>query len=104
MGSGKKYHRFNVLIRVDRVRHFYKWNISFMVFALGLVNIAALGLSVATDLGDRLAFIVTILLTMQALKYTTNSHLPSKPYFTWIDKQILVSFLVPFVTLMWSIL
>ena len=86
---------FDILIHLRRDPTFYFWNIIFVLFFITLASALAF-LVEPREVADRATVSLTLLLVSVGYKYIMNSWLPVKPYLTFLDKYILLSFTLQF--------
>ena len=60
------------------------WRITFYIFCLAAMDLAAFSMDCDVDLGDRMAFIVTLVLTFVAFSDTLFSLIPDISYLTFL--------------------
>jgi len=77
-----------------------------IVVPLLLINLFTLTIFFmdSTDLGTKLGILVTILLALFAFTFSVRQSLPSVPYLTDLEKQIVISIIVLFIALMETII
>jgi len=82
-----------VAFRIRRRAAPYLWRI---ICVLSMINVAALltvGIDPVDNTGDRLAYLVTLLLTAVAYSIVVSSQLPNLGYLTFLDRYILHSYI-----------
>jgi hypothetical protein len=77
-----------------------------IVVPLLLINLFTLTIFFmdSTDLGTKLGILVTILLALFAFTFSVRQSLPSVPYLTDLEKQIVISIMILFIALMETII
>ena len=60
------------------------WRITFFIFWLGAMDLVAYSMNCEEDLGDRLGYIVTLILTFVAFSDTLFDLIPDVPYLTFL--------------------
>eukprot|EP01084_Bolivina_argentea_P316299 548232_1 len=86
-------HRFGLIrLRVRREPSFYLFNGILPLFLVICCSFASFVMPVDQYLGDKLAYIITLLLTTAAYQYALNSDLPKTPEATMIDNYILYAY------------
>ena len=83
--TGVRYCRAHIALTLKRHASYYVWNIVTMQMLIGLANFATFVIE-PTDVADRLATIITLILASAAFKFVTTSMLPETPYVTIIDE------------------
>lgn len=84
---------FNVVVTVRRRPVFWLSAIVLPVFMCVLTAFDAFVMDV-TEHGDRMALVVTLLLTVVAIKFSLADSLPRLPYLTFLDRWLLSLFLM----------
>merc|ERR1719203_1812491 len=69
----------------------YLWNVVFFMMLISGLSMCSFAVD-AEDLGERLAIIITLLLTSVAYQSSVFQTLPNVPYLTLLDKYIVTSF------------
>merc|ERR1712113_959518 len=69
----------------------YLWNVVFFMALISGLTLCSFAVE-EVDLGERLAIIITLLLTSVAYQSSVFSTLPNVPYLTLLDKYIVTSF------------
>jgi len=87
--------RFDVLIHVERKPWFYFWNVICVLFFITLCSSVTFTIPI-DDVADRCSVLFAVLLTTVAYKLILTSWIPIKPYLTFLDQYILLSFTVQF--------
>eukprot|EP01083_Nonionella_stella_P175359 610427_1 len=86
-------HNFGMIrLRVRRQPSFYLFNGVFPLFLVICCSFAAFVMPIELYLGDKLAYIITLLLTTAAYQYALNSELPKTPESTMIDTYVLYAY------------
>ena len=86
---------FCVIIHVYRHSEFYVWNVFVLLFLVTTSSALAYVIK-PLEIGDRAAILTTILLATLAHKMIAVQWLPVKPYLTFLDKYVLLNFMVQF--------
>lgn len=82
-----------VVIFIERDPWFYGFNYSLVIFFIVATNTCVLGIPIE-ETADRLGLNVTLLLTLVAFKFVLMQGVPVLTYMTYMDKYVLVSFMV----------
>jgi hypothetical protein len=91
MKAGSPSHKAqSVIFQASRKPRYYIQNIVMMMFALSSLGLLSFVMDIA-DLGDRVATVLTVILTAVAFKFIIDGALPKVPYNTVIDYYILGS-------------
>eukprot|EP00466_Bigelowiella_natans_P012483 jgi/Bigna1/68406/fgenesh1_pg.6_\ len=80
-------------IRVQRYQSYFATNMVFPLFLITSLSLSAL-LIPPSEIADRIATILTLLLTTVAFKFILASELPPMSYMTYIDKYLVFIYLV----------
>jgi len=77
-----------VTIRFQLVRQHsrYLYRVGFYNFVLSVTSVCAFALSPIDDLGDRIGFLITLILAAVAFQYIVSQYIPNVPYLTVLDK------------------
>lgn len=87
--------RFSLIrMRVLRNPGFYLYVGVLPLFLLVCCAFAAFSISSETELGEKLSYVVTLLLTVSAFQYSLSTDLPKSSESTMIDTYILVAYLL----------
>ena len=90
--------RFDVLIHLQRKPAFYQWNVIFVLFFVTLGSASVFRID-HHSVAKRASVLLTLLLTTVGYKLITAQWMPVKPYLTFLDKYILASFVLQFLTI-----
>jgi hypothetical protein len=82
----RPYSVYSVLISLERHPGFYMYNLVFINFVLGSIGLGIAPTTPATLSYARSDMLLTLILTLIALKLVTNDWLPNISYMTWLDK------------------
>jgi hypothetical protein len=86
----RPYSLYVVSIPIERHPGFYMYNVVALMFILGSVGLGTFTLSV--DMAHvRADLLLTLVLTLVALKLVTNERLPQITYLTWLDYYMLLT-------------
>ena len=85
---------FSVQVFVDRKASYYMWNICFLFYLLVLCSCVVVALDLKDGLGDRQSFNITLILTGVAFKYVINGLIPKSSTLTYLDKYLLIGFVL----------
>jgi len=91
--DGLCYPRARFEIKIERRCEWYLWNVVLVTWALVSISAVVYAMPVA-DTSDRMSLNVTLVLTVIAFKFTFGSDIPKKAYLTWMDKYLIVAFLI----------
>jgi len=91
--NNKQYSQVKVMVHLQRKPQKYMVNIVFMVYMLVFASCSSFVIPLEKT-GDRIASIITFILTIMALKYVINDELPGKDYQTWLDYYLLISYVL----------
>lgn len=91
-GSGKVYSRIRLELEMARKPGWYIWNVMVPTCFLTLCCSFCAVSSATEEAGDRIANVITLLLTTAAYKIVVASKLPDIAYLTHLDKYILAGF------------
>jgi len=91
--SGIEYSQYTIELTALRKPGQYIWSYVLPISVLTLLGLPTFLLPVA-DLGDRMAGIMTVLLTMSAIKIAVNSSTPAVNYLTSLDKFLILTFML----------
>lgn len=83
--------QIKVRLKMRRNYQVYLWNVVFFMMLLSGLSLCSFAVD-AEDLGERLAIIITLLLTSVAYQSSVFSTLPNVPYLTLLDKYIVACF------------
>lgn len=83
--------QIKVRLKMQRRFEVYVWNVVFFMALISGLTLSSFSVD-ALDLGERLAIIITLLLTSVAYQSNVFSTLPNVPYLTLLDKYIVTSF------------
>eukprot|EP00746_Dinoflagellata_sp_MGD_P044194 gnl/MRDRNA2_/MRDRNA2_207884_c0_seq1.p1 gnl/MRDRNA2_/MRDRNA2_207884_c0~~gnl/MRDRNA2_/MRDRNA2_207884_c0_seq1.p1 ORF type:complete len:361 (+),score=44.49 gnl/MRDRNA2_/MRDRNA2_207884_c0_seq1:372-1454(+) len=86
---------FSVVVYVQRKPHFYIWNVVFILFFITLASASAF-LVKQREIADRAAILFSLLLACVGYKMVICTWMPRKPYLTFLDRYIYLSFGVLF--------
>jgi hypothetical protein len=84
----RPYSVYSVLISLERHPGFYMYNLVFINFVLGSIGLGIAPTTPVTLSYVRSDMLLTLILTLIALKLVTNDWLPNISYMTWLDKYI----------------
>ncbi|CAE7229002.1 GABRB4 [Symbiodinium natans] len=98
----KKYWQVRFAIPVERNPGKYMVNIGLMLWILVVASFSNFTVRVDAP-ADRMAIIVTFILTSMAMKYLINDQLPGKSYQTWLDLYLLASYVFLSLPALWVI-
>mmetsp|Transcript_14277 Transcript_14277/g.38485 ORF Transcript_14277/g.38485 Transcript_14277/m.38485 type:complete len:275 (+) Transcript_14277:3-827(+) len=87
------YPRASFEIAVERRCEYYLWNVILVVWATVGMSYTIYSIDPA-DVADRMAITTTLLLTLVAFKFTFVADMPKKAYLTWMDKYLVVAFII----------
>ena len=90
--SKLKYYQAHFRLKLRRKYNVYLVNVALWIMLITLMSFVAFVLK-EDMLGDRLAFLITLLLTAVAFRFIVNDMLPNVPYMTYLEKYIFTSFL-----------
>ena len=83
--------QMKVRLKMQRRWQVYFWNVVFFMALISGLTLCSFSVQ-AEDLGERIAIIITLLLTSVAYQSNVFSTLPNVPYLTLLDKFIVTSF------------
>lgn len=83
--------QIKVRLKMQRRFEVYLWNVVFFMASISGLTLSSFGVD-SIDLGERLAIIITLLLTSVTYQSNVFSILPNVPYLTLLDKYIVTSF------------
>lgn len=102
MPSGNKFYRFQIVIQLEMMPEYYLKNVCLIVFFLCILAVA--GFTEDPEaISDRMSVLLTIILTLAAYKSSISSFVPQKPYLTFLDIYVLISFALLFMLAILSI-
>jgi len=90
--EGYKFHFSLIRLRVRRQPAFYLVNAVLPLFLVVLCSFASLVMPTDEFVNDKLAYIVTLLLTVTAFQYSISADLPKTSETTLMDKYILLAY------------
>ena len=82
--SGARYCRLYLALTISRRPNFIMWNVMVIMALVGFLSFATFALD-PSELGDRQACVLTLVLTTVAFKYVTTSMMPEISYVTMMD-------------------
>jgi len=80
-------------LRIERNPWYYLANVVVPLFLIVMLSMCAFALPVS-DLSDRMSVVLTLVLTSVAFKYVVAGYLPKMSYMTFLDKYVLISFVM----------
>jgi len=87
-----------VKIPIKRQSSFFVWRILVVLFLVYAMSWCSFGFDY-TDFSDRANLNVTVTLALVALLFVISDNLPKLPYLTFIDKSMVISFVLVAITL-----
>lgn len=91
--SGIEYTQYSIELAAHRKPGQYIWSYVLPISVLTLLGLPTFLLPVE-DLGDRMSGVITLLLTMSAIKIVVNSSTPAVNYLTSLDKFLILTFVL----------
>uniref|UniRef100_A0A7S2V206 Neurotransmitter-gated ion-channel ligand-binding domain-containing protein n=1 Tax=Fibrocapsa japonica TaxID=94617 RepID=A0A7S2V206_9STRA len=91
--TGARYCRAYLALTVSRKPEHILWNVMVIMALVGFMSFSTYALN-PSDLGDRQACVLTLLLTTVAFKYVTIQMMPEVPYVTLMDAVIYLCLLL----------
>lgn len=93
MPSGARYARFQLALLVEVSPNFYLYNVPFIIGLMTVLAVSAFN-EPPDSTADRMSIVLTLILTLAAYKSAITSWLPVKPYLTYMDKYVILAFLM----------
>jgi len=91
--SGLEYTGYEIEMEVKRKPGQYLWSYVLPISVLTLLGMPTFQIE-RSELGDRLAGVITLLLTMSAIKIVVNSSTPAVNYLTSLDRFLIYTFVL----------